>query len=130
MSHVPHKDLAAYLDTQLASLTLATNLFTGPLTDKPDECVALIPSPGRESQGVHSDQSHLWYPGVQVIVRSKPHDYDGGYTLARTVLTTLHRAAVSGYWDVVCRQSSPIPAGQDQRNRYLFTINLEARYAE
>lgn len=65
---------------------------------------------------------------VQVTVRSRAEDHDGGEALARGVRAKLHLAVISGYVYVMAQESEPNYLGVDDRGLHRFSINFAMRY--
>ena len=121
-------DLAAYLDAQLASLTLDTNLFVSRLPDAPDACVALLEGSGAQPVLNMGTLAKVDNPTVQVRVRDV--SYPAGYAVVMAVFKALHGlsetelvsggAVVKSAWAM----QSPVHIGRDEKERHEWSLNL------
>ncbi len=121
-------DLATYLDTQLASLSLGTNLFVGRLPDSPDTCVALYEYGGiTPTSTFGTNTASLDNPRVQVTVRDAA--YANAESLIRSIWTQLEAVAnetLSGtFYQRVTAVQSPFPLERDTADRILFVQNFQ-----
>ena len=121
-------DVATYLDSQLASLTLGTNLFLGRLPDGPDTCVALIESGGMAPSATMADGKPLVSrPRIQVFVRAKA--YSDAETLASSVWNALEgvlneNLTATRYYNITAVQS-PFSLERDAQDRQVMTQNFQ-----
>lgn len=122
-------DLGSYLDTQLASLTLGTNLFLGRLPDNPDSCVALIEYAGQEPLNVMGSDAMppVEQPRVQVLSRAA--NYADAQTLAASVWSALeavlNETLTSTRYFRVAAVQSLYPLERDSHNRVVFVQNFQ-----
>ena len=122
-------DIATYLDTQLASLTVGTNLFAGVLPETPQTAVALFESTSMPPMETHGTGTRpvIERPRLQVIVRSS--DYAGARSLADDVWEVLQ--AVSGQtfsgtrYLRIASIDSPQFLDRDSQQRPRFTTNYD-----
>lgn len=127
----PAIDLAAYLGGNLGTLTLGTDLFSGPERayvpkgNVPAECVFCIasggPPPRLFLQGGSSwDGRYV----VQVIVRSGQEDYAGGLSLAKSIIDTLHLATITNWYHVEVIHSGEHYLGKNENDLHRWSINF------
>ena len=121
-------DLAAYLDAQLASLTIDTNLFVSRLPDAPDACVALLEGSGAQPVLNMDALAKVDNPTVQVRVRDV--SYPAGYAMVMSVFKTLHGLAETtltpgtAYVKAIWAMQSPVHIGRDEKERHEWSLNL------
>ena len=130
MADVPEKVVADKLATAL-SLVVGTTIFKGqpkpPSSTIPHKAIFCMPRAGRAPVPYlgGSSAKDQKYPRVQVFVRGDVDEEEGALTLARSCLEALHKAALPGYVGCVAQQSEPTPAGFDDTNHPLFSVNVE-----
>lgn len=76
---------------------------------------------GPPSSGTPGDQ--LREPRVTIFVRSNPHDYAGGQTLARAVKTALHDQPFGSYYACRIVEAEPNYLYQTDKAEYVFNMN-------
>jgi len=126
------KAVTAYIENNIADLTINTNLFAGGIeVDKPDKCVIVLESvPGTENYAV----PHFSTDSFQFISR------DTSYFGARDTAYEIHDlfygkyacnlslpAPDSGgdsYILMSCLGTKPFDLGRDEKGRYRFSVNL------
>ena len=120
-------DLGSYLDTQVASLTLGTNLFLGRLPDSPDSAVALYEYAGEIPVSVMGGDALpiLKRPRIQVLSRAST--YSASRSQAITVWLVLEGIldqTINGtlYQRVEALQSV-FPLERDTHERSVFVQN-------
>ena len=125
-------DIAAVLNSGSANFTLGTNLFTGkvraidPAGGIPAKCVFCLLTGGPPPFAMHDENSkELYYPTVQVVVRSDLRAMAAGQALAREAYGLLHDAAVSGYISCRARESEPNYLNEDEKGSHFWSINFE-----
>lgn len=127
-------DIAARLASASLGLTLATNLFYGPLRDEggaPDASatVLLTGSYPYEPDLGGKDAPDLKPLSVQINLRSAANDYAGGSTQAQAIIEAVHKqetGAANISWLI---QSAPTYLGPDTKGRHRWSINvLATRY--
>lgn len=125
-------EIGKYLEDEGVG-TVGTDLFLGFLPDTPAACVALQeysaspPSPGFGVPGIQHET-----PGVQVLARGTPEDYDGPRAkaeaaykaLAKVQGQTLTSAASSAAYLMVLAQQSPFVLDRDAEMRVIFAANF------
>lgn len=123
-SNAPCEDIKDIIEDSSAGfgLTFGTDLFTASMPSEPDDCVAIFDYPGG-AQGQFGYEK----PNVQIMVRDK--DYQTGYALCRDIKYFLHdehnNRIINGtrYIRIFCK-TDILPLGQDEKNRYKFSINF------
>lgn len=121
-------DIGVYLDSQLASLTVGTNLFYGRLPDGPDTCVALIETGGQTpSSTMVNGKPLVLRPRIQVLTRAKA--YADAESLASSVWGALEGLLddnLSGtrYYNVTAIQS-PFSLERDSQDRQVMAQNFQ-----
>jgi hypothetical protein len=127
-------DIAARLAAAGLGLTLATNLFYGPLRDEggaPDASatVLLTGSYPFEPDLGGQDAPDLKPLTVQINLRSAANDYAGGSTLANAIVEAVHKRETGEANISWLIQSAPTYLGPDNRGRHRWSINvLATRY--
>lgn len=126
-------DIGAFLDAQLGSLTLGTNLFLARLPDDPDTCVAVFEYVGEPPVETMNGTSLplVEQPRIQVVTRAA--GYSSARTLALTIWTELETlvnttAVVAG--DTFLRMSalqSPFALERDSVDRILIAQNFRVQ---
>ena len=123
------EDLGGYLDTQLASLTLGTNLFYGLLPETVSNCVALYENAGAPPNFTMGSNNlpQLERPQLQAIIRNTV--YATGRSLAEDiyrVFTQISNQTINS--NVYLRvEALGVPAvlQRDSSTRVLFTCNFD-----
>ena len=136
MATQPDNDLAVFLDTNVGALTSGTNLFRGfPRgvdTGIPDQCVFCLVSGGQAPDpfvaGGTGDEQR--YSEVMIRVRSNPHDFQGGQTLARSVRNAVHHKVIAGYINVEVRESDPMFLGETEKGHSEWSIVVLMEHLE
>lgn len=109
-------------------LVAETSLFRGMMPASPDVCGAVYEYPGippLHGFGVAGIQHEQ--PGVQVVFRGAPHDYDGPMAMARAAYNSL--AAVQGTtlggtkYLMIRPQQSPYALKRDENERVYIACN-------
>ena len=116
----------------IGGLTKGTNLFSGPVRSAdrtPSPCVFVQETAGLAPRH-HRGTVELRYPGVMVRVRSAEESFEAGLTLARLVVSTLHRNPPSGYIELAVDSSRPNPLGRDEKGHWEWSINATATIDE
>ena len=129
---VPATDVAAHLAGAGISLTLGTNLFTGPMRDVsasvPKNAVFVKGLPGGLPQRTMGEVDEIRSPLVSVNVRWTT--FDGGDTKIRQIQEALQAAAISGYIDVVAQQSEPLVLPSDNEGLHMFMMIFSLKYVD
>jgi hypothetical protein len=121
-------DVATYLDAQLATLTLGTNLFVGRMPDSPDTCVALYEYGGAvPTNTMGTATPTLESPRIQVSVRASA--YSDAETLIDSIWTQLEgivdETLTSTRYNRVSAVQSPFPLERDTADRIVFVQNFQ-----
>jgi len=136
MAKTPFVDMAAHLDTSIASLTSATNLFLGKPSGygarAPQKSVFVIPTGGPESLafGAATSVSGQHEPTMQIYIRGEKGDLQTALELAWEILTLLRFAAPSGYDECKVTQGAPYDLGVDKDGLPALTVNCRLYYDE
>ena len=128
-------DLVAYLDS-VTSLTAGTDLFEGPMPEKPDSCVAITPTGGEE--GDYTMGPSLSAPGVeygrfQLAVRRATKTLAQSDALAYYALLANLGPITLGagvlYHNVESLDGEPYSIGQDANDLWRCVCNFRATKA-
>ena len=129
---VPATDVATHLAGASISLTLGTNLFTGPVRDVsasvPKNAVFVKGLPGGLPQRTMGEVDEIRSPLVSVNVRWTT--FDGGDTKIRQIQEALQAATISGYIDVAAQQSEPLVLGQDNEGLHMSMMIFSLKYVD
>ena len=123
------EDLGGYLDTQLASVTLGTNLFYSLMPETVSNCVTLYENAGAPPVFTQGTQNLpvLERPQLQFLLRNS--SYSAGRALAEDIyrtLTSIANQTINGhlYLRVEALQV-PSVLNRDSNNRVIFTCNFD-----
>lgn len=123
------EDLGGYLDTQLASLTLGTNLFYGLMPETVDNVVALYENAGAPPNFTMGSGNlpKMERPQLQALVRNT--SYSSGRTVCEDVyrtLTAIANQTINGnsYLRVEAL-GMPSILERDATKRAVFTMNFD-----
>ncbi len=123
------EDLGGYLDTQLATVTLGTNLFYSRIPETTSDCVALFENSGAPpnfTMGTNNLPT-LERPQLQFLVRNT--SYSAGHALADSiyrVLTAISNATINSVVYLrVEAISNPALLERDSNRRSIFTCNFD-----
>lgn len=122
-------EVATYLNTNVAALTLGTNLFIGRMLETPDICVALHESAaGAPLEALGGDGTPiLERPRVQVHVRNTT--YSAGRTMAQDIWASLVLIAGDTLSGTLYLRAQPIDSPtfllRDENDRVVFNMNFE-----
>lgn len=112
------------------TLALGTNLFTGPTRPHgrgvPVGPVVFVLAGAEVREPYLGTDTDFCRENVQVTVRGKPDTHAVTLTLARAVLTTVHKAQPSGFVDVLLANGIN-DLGTDGNGCPVFTLNFQAR---
>lgn len=129
---VPANDVATDLAMAGISLTLGTNIFTGPLREVsdsiPKNAVFVKGLPGGLPERTMGQINELRSPLVSVQTRWTT--FNGGDTKVRAIQEALHAVAINGYLDVVAQQSEPFYLGQDNEGLHLWSMIYSLKYLD
>jgi hypothetical protein len=131
----PASDLLSFLTGKVAggvTLTAGSTLFAGRMLSQdstPTQAVFLLNTGGAAPQPyLSSTRSALYTPSVQVLIRGPVGNLQAGEALARGVFELLHQATVSGYVQVLARDSAPVLLELDTAGRGVWATNLDCEY--
>lgn len=125
-------DIATYLDAQLASVTLGTNLFVGRMPDSPDTCVTLYEyGGGVPDNTMGGGLPVLENPSLQVAVRAA--SYATAESLIQSIWLTLEgvidETLTSTRYNRISAIQSPFPLDRDSADRVVFVQNFDVTKA-
>lgn len=121
-------DIATYLDAQLGSVTLGTNLFVGRMPDSPDTCVTLYEyGGGVPDNTMGGGLPVLENPSLQVAVRAA--SYATAESLIQSIWLTLEgvidETLTSTRYNRISAIQSPFPLDRDSADRVVFVQNFD-----
>lgn len=125
--------VAQKIETDVAALTLQTNLYAGPVRAADDsggiahEAVFVTASGGLFSEPLHDDTRRtLRRPGLQIRVRSDQGTgaFQNGQQLARDVYDALDQDPPAGICDLRALDSAPSYIGTDEDGHHEWSINF------
>lgn len=126
-------DLSTYLENEVGTLTLGTNLFIGRMPDTPDVCVALYEYGGSGPTEVMGAQATAVLENPRLQVATRAASYAAAETLARSVWTALSgvldQTLTSTRYNVVSAIQSPFPLERDSSDRVVFVQNFDVTKA-
>lgn len=132
------KDLATYLQTNVASLTIGTNLFYNvEIKDNdviPDLAVFIYTYIGGRPDRSFGGRCEVRYPRCIIAVRSNVEgsidgdEIDDAFELSETIYTTLQSADITGYEDSKFSYSNFQKKSKDEQNRHIFVNRIEGFY--
>lgn len=100
----------------------------------PDECVFVLESGGRSFEAWKGGDQDDWTnwpgadnPGIEIVIRSKPFDYDGGKLLADVVAAALDMNPPPGYFYSRATRGRPEFDVEDDQNRFKWSVSFEMR---
>lgn len=124
-------DIGTYLQTEVGSLTLGTNLFLGRLPDDPDTCVSVYEYGGDAPVNTMGSDAMppVEQPRIQLLTRAA--GYSSARTLALSCWTAIESVlneSLSGtrYHRITANQS-PFPLERDSQDRVLFAQNFRVQ---
>ena len=125
-------DIATYLDAQLASVTLGTNLFVGRMPDSPDTCVVLYEyGGGVPDNTMGGGLPVLENPSIQVAVRAA--SYATAESLIQSIWLTLEtvidETLTATRYNRIGAIQSPFPLDRDSADRVVFVQNFDVTKA-
>lgn len=132
----PEATIAAVLAAAGLSLTLGSNLFSGPEqigndTGIPAAAVFVVTYGGAAPEPYLGTATDLREFAAQVTVRAASGDFDGASSTAWAVWQAIQRKTTSlpaGYIDLRCAQSAPIYLGLNGADQPRYSINVLLRY--
>ena len=119
-------DVATYLDAQLSTLTVGSNLFVGRMPESPDTCVTLFEYGGASpTDTLGGGLPVMENPRIQVMTRGAT--YAATETMARsvwTVLEAIQNSTLSGTrYQRMSAIQGPFPLERDTQDRIVFVQN-------
>lgn len=125
------KDLATYLNNNISSLTLGTNLFYNtPMKDNdiiPDKAVFIYNAPSGQPDRSFNGCVEIRYPKAVIIVRSDKegtgtgNELEEANDLSELIYSTLQSSNITGYKDIKFTNSIFQQIAKDDENRHPFT---------
>jgi len=131
---VPATDIAVELAGAGISLTLGTNLFTGPIRDVsattgvPKNAVFVKGLPGGLPERTMGEGDELRSPLVSIQVRWTT--FNDGDTKVRQIQEALQAASISGYLDVLAQQSEPLVLPPDNEGLHQWSMIFLLKYLD
>ena len=122
-------DIGTYLDAQLGSLTIGTNLFLGRLPTDPDKCVALLEYGGSTPISTLGSDAmpRMELPRIQVL--SRDVTYADARSLAISIWLVIEgilNETLSGtLYQRVSAVQSVFPLERDSAQRAVFAQNFQ-----
>lgn len=129
---VPATDVATFLAAAGLSLTLGTNIFTGPIrgasTSVPKNAVFIKGLPGGLPQRTMGQVDEIRSPIVSIQTRWD--NFGDGDTKVRAIQEALQSPSISGYIDVVAQQSEPFVLPQDNEGLHQWSMIYTLKYVD
>jgi hypothetical protein len=124
---LPYLEVADYLEAEgVAGGDTGWTLFTGFLPTSPHRAVAVFPAGGLAPEA----KNPLRHPQVQVRVRGNPQEQTAPYEKVEEVLAALRRVRNqvlgAGYYAHLLPASDVLALGQDQSQRFEYTVTFRA----
>jgi hypothetical protein len=118
-------DITDYLDTQLPTYTVGTNLFETFMPDKPDNCIMIKQTAGTVPNAYLPTHEYTF----QVLIRNT--DYEAGATVTAAVRAALHQhenfTQGNTYFYFVLLTGEGGNIGRDESGREVFSLNFRCR---
>jgi hypothetical protein len=123
----PDTAVRDYLNTNVAALTTGANLFAGKARPAdayvPKEAVFCLDSGSPPAEILAGPSNPELAPKrVRLTVRSGSGDFEGGQTLARSVVSALHGASITGYVRLSASCAGPLYVRQNEDNTHEWLI--------
>lgn len=118
------EEIASHLDTAIASLNLADNLFNAAVVAGSDLAVFCTLN-GGVAPRMHLGLTFEKFSNVRVIVRSAPRKYGTAIDLAQEVWTNLHAQAISDFVDVLLLESEPQYIGEIKDGQHMWQMTAQ-----
>ncbi len=125
MSLRPDIAVATRIGTEVASLTLGTNLFHGPIRPGSTLAVFCLLDGGPSPIACLGTEQRAERPNVQIHVRGEKGEYSDGLDVAESVRDAVHYAPLSGYIDVRVIESAPIYLGEEDDGQPRWSMNVD-----
>lgn len=128
----PALDLATFIGANLATATLGTNAFAGPVRPPEDgyatKAVFCIEGGGPPLEPMNGTSDLLCRGIVEVRARGEKDAYGAGKTWADSIFDEVQHAAMAGYVNVRNLQAAPVYIGTDKGGRPEWTWDVELIY--
>ncbi len=132
MTHTPAGALATEIGTQVASLTLGTDLFDSTIraadTNIPENCVFVWDGSGPPPLRSMTDPDEIRRAIIMLDVRNAKHAV--GRDLALEIMNALRGQDIATYLDLDLVNSSPRALGQDKEGLHHFGTEFILTYQE
>ncbi|PKM78537.1 MAG: hypothetical protein CVU90_02020 [Firmicutes bacterium HGW-Firmicutes-15] len=106
------------------------NIFLATVPDKPDQCIAIFPAGGTQSNGKLAYDN----PNIQIWIRGSNNPITG-MVKAQDIYDLLHGFYQSRFYpdgnyilDCLGQQSAPISIGKDSQGRFEFSLNFKIEH--
>ena len=137
MATAPDTDLRTHLIANVGTCT-SSNTFAGGkrATDAnagvPEQAVFCLATGGAPPEAdIDNGADGEWrFSGVQITIRSNPHEFEGGQTLARAIRDALHHSPPSGYVEAEAQESEPLYLGMEDNGNHVWTVNVMLRHRQ
>mgnify|MGYP003150337459 CR=1 FL=1 len=121
-------DLATRIATTISG-TVGTDVFKSTLPPLPDACVAVMETGGiAPTRALGTAGVQYERPGVQILVRGAPSDYETARSTAQTVfedLATIETEDLSGTRYYMSENlQEPFPINMDEQDRPMIGFNM------
>lgn len=132
MATVADADIVAQLASAGLGLTANANLFRGKLKAKgnsvPSQAVFChLRDWGTPDAYADVTSKEMYYPAVQIFVRSNPGDESGGQALARSIRAAVHDKPPTGYVSCRVKESEPVYLSEEKDGEFLWVMNTYLR---
>lgn len=132
MTHIPATDLATEIGSQVASLTLGTNLFASmiraPDSNVPRDSVFVWGSGGPAPLRAMGDPDEIRV--AMVIIRVRSAKFKDGSDLAHSIMDLLRGDDILNYLEVIVASSEPVAMGEDPDGSHYFGLIYFMSYQE
>lgn len=128
----PEVALATSYDASLATATLGTNLFHGPVRPPEDgfatKAAFCWDSGGPPAEPFNGQSTRLVRAYVRVHARGDKDDYNAGKTWAHSLFDAGEHATIAGYINVRNLEARPLYLGADEGGRHRWQWTVEMLY--
>ncbi len=132
MTHAPAEALATEIGTQVASLTLGTNLFDSTVrafdSNVPKNSVFVWNGGGPPPLRTMSEPNEIRKAVVMLTVRN--NSYGTGNSLIIEIMNALRAQSISTYLDLVLSSGAHRDLGQDKEGLHHFGTDFILTYQE